>query len=228
MLKLMKLEMRKTKINGYIRAALIANLILIAQMLFIIYTSGHEGEAKPDTISNTFYMVSTLVKAIFIIFSGVMIANIIINEYRNNTISVLFMYPVSRKKLMAAKLLIIAAFTFTAVILSNVFTDFILLIVNNFYHFTADKLTANILINYFISIAGSAAARAGIGLMPLLVGMWKKSISLTIVSSVIIITLICNNKNAVLAVWIDIILAAAGIIIAYLSIRNIEHVDVSR
>lgn len=224
----MKLEMRKTKINGYIRAALIANLILIAQMLFIIYTSGHEGEAKPDTISNTFYMVSTLVKAIFIIFSGVMIANIIINEYRNNTISVLFMYPVSRKKLMAAKLLIIAAFTFTAVILSNVFTDFILLIVNNFYHFTADKLTANILINYFISIAGSAAACAGIGLMPLLVGMWKKSISLTIVSSVIIITLICNNKNAVLAVWIDIILAAAGIIIAYLSIRNIEHVDVSR
>ncbi|MDI3410257.1 ABC transporter permease subunit [Bacillus sonorensis] len=57
---------------------------------------------------STLLLLGTFVRSVFIVFAGVLIAKLIIGEYKNRTITVMFTYPVSRKKLMAAKLLLTA------------------------------------------------------------------------------------------------------------------------
>ena len=229
MLKLIKLEMKKVKMSGYIRSAIIANIVILAIMILMIFASKSEGAIEFTSATFTFSMVESLVKATFVVFASVLLARFIIEEYKSNTITVLFMYPINRKKLMAAKLIIIVSFTFIAMILSNVFIDFVLCIVNNFFNFIPDKITAAIVMKNLMTICVNALAAAGMGLIPLYFGMRKKSVPATIISSIIIVSVVCSNNNghslnSIIAV--PIVLSIIGAIIAYLSIRNIEHVDV--
>ena len=69
----------------------------------MIFASKKEGGIEFTSLDFTFSMVNTMVKATFIIFASVLIARFIIEEYKSNTITVLFMYPINRKKLIIAK-----------------------------------------------------------------------------------------------------------------------------
>ena len=229
MLKLMKLEMRKVKMWGYVKGAVIANLVIIAMLFLIVFTSKSEGDIEFNTFTLVFSMVDSMVKSTFMIFASVLLARFIIEEYKSNTITVLFMYPINRKKLMIAKLLVVVLFTFISIILSNIFIDFVLLVINNFYNFIPDKLSTSLMLNSFMTISISALASTGMALIPLFFGMRKKSVPTTIVSAILIVSIVGSNNggvslNSIIA--IPIILASIGVFIAYLSIRNIEHVDV--
>ncbi|MBZ9609641.1 ABC transporter permease [Clostridium estertheticum] len=229
MFKLMKLEMKKVKIGGYIKGAIIANIVIIAIFAMTIVVSKNVGDIDFTSLPFTFSMVDTTVKATFIIFASVLIARFIIEEYKSNTITVLFMYPISRKKLIMAKLLIVVLFTFISIVLSNIFIDFVLCIINNFYNFTPDKLTSSTIIRSFMTIGINALASTGMGLIPLYFGMRKKSVPATIVSAILIVSIVCSgNGKYTLSniIAIPIALSIVGGFIAYLSIRNIEHVDV--
>lgn len=41
--------------------------------------------------------IGIFVRSVFIVFAGVLIAKLVIGEYKNRTITVMFTYPVSRK-----------------------------------------------------------------------------------------------------------------------------------
>lgn len=230
MLKLIKLEMKKNKIGGYIRGALIANLVITAVLAMVIFISISEGDTEFNSYAFNFSMVESLVKATFIVFASVLLARFIIEEYKNKTITLLFMYPINRKKLIVAKLIIVVLFTYIAIVLSNIFIDFTLCIANSFYSFINDKLTIPLIINNFAIITLNALASACMGLIPLYFGMRKKSVPATIVSAILIVAIVCSNNNGFSLssiIAIPIILACIGIFIAYLAIRNIEHMDVN-
>ncbi|MFJ7731678.1 ABC transporter permease [Lysinibacillus sp. NPDC097231] len=53
-------------------------------------------------------------------FASVLIAKLVIEEYKNKTILILFSYPVSRKKIFVSKLILIAFLTFITMMLSNI------------------------------------------------------------------------------------------------------------
>jgi ABC-type transport system involved in multi-copper enzyme maturation permease subunit len=228
-LKLMKLELKKVKMWGYIKRAIIANLVIIAMLAITIFGIKNEENTEFISFTFTFSMVDSLVKATFIIFAAVLLARFIIEEYKSNTITVLFMYPINRKKLITAKLLIVVLFIFISIVLSNIFIDFVLCVTNNFYNFIPDKLTTSLIINNFMTIVINALASAGMGLIPLYFGMRKKSVPATIVSAIIIVSAVCSSSNGhslSSIIEIPIILSIVGAFIAYLSIRNIEHIDV--
>ncbi|WP_235700159.1 ABC transporter permease [Clostridium senegalense] len=172
-----------------------------------------------------------MIRATFIIFASVLLAKLIIEEYKNNTITILFMYPINRKKLIMAKLIIVASFTFVTTVLSNIFIDSALCIINNFYNFTTDKITVSLIINSFRNIFISGLLSAGISLIPLYFGMKKKSVPTTIISAIIIVSIVCSNGNGISLnsiIAVPITLALIGVFIAYLSIKNIEHVDINK
>ncbi|MBW9148601.1 ABC transporter permease [Clostridium sp. CM028] len=228
MFKLMKLEMEKVKMGGYIKGAIIANIVIIAIFAMTIVVSKNVGDIDFTSLTFTFSMVDTTVKATFIIFASVLIARFIIEEYKSNTITVLFMYPISRKKLIIAKLLIVVLFTFISTVLSNIFIDFVLCIINNFYNFTPDKLTSSTIIRSFMTIGINALASTGMGLIPIYFGMRKKSVPTTIISSILIVSIVCSNNGGYSLgdiIAIPIALSIVGVFIAYLTIRNIEHID---
>lgn len=229
MLKLMKLEMKKVKMWGYIRGVIIGNLVIIAMMAITILGLKYGGETELISFKFTFSMIDTLVKATFIIFAAVLLARFIIEEYKSDTITLLFMYPINRKKLIIAKLLIVVVFTFISIVLSNIFMDSVLCIINSFYNFIPGKLTTSLITNNLITIVINASAATGMSLIPLYFGMRKKSVPATIVSAILIVSIVCSNTNGYSLssiIAIPITLSIIGVFIAYLSIRNIEHIDV--
>jgi len=221
--------MKKIKIRGYIRGALIANLVMLIFLSIMAFVSKYDKDMSFNSFNFTFSVVDSMVKGTFIVFASVLLARFIIEEYKSNTITVLFMYPINRKKLIIAKLLIIVLFTFISIVLSNIFIDSVLCIINKFYNFIPDNLTMTIVINNLITIFMNALTAAGMGLIPLYFGMRKKSVPTTIVSSILIVSIVCsNNGNFSLSsiIAIPITLSIIGAFIAYLSIKNIERVDV--
>ncbi|MEK3756817.1 ABC transporter permease [Paenibacillus sp. FSL P4-0338] len=230
MLKLIRLELRKSKFT-FLKGVLIANLAILGFMILIAFTGIDEGDFA--TYGDLFQGVSVFVKAIYIIFASVLISKLVIDEYKNNTITVLFMYPVPRKMLMAAKLIIVFLFTFLTIWLSNIVISGILAGVGYFLpDLIQGTLTMDLVITYSMQAGMDALYAAGIGLIPLYFGMRRKSVPATIVSAVLIVMLISSgfgNGSFRMGdlLGISVSLALAGVAVAYFSIRNIEHQDVS-
>ncbi|EKQ57431.1 MULTISPECIES: ABC transporter permease [unclassified Clostridium] len=230
MLKLMKLEIKKFKLKGYIKGVTIANLVILAFILFINYASKYESEVAMDNYQMAFTIISAFIRVTFIVFASVIISRLIIDEYKNKTITVLFMYPINRRKIIIAKLIIVVIFAFISIIISNVFVGTSFYLFDKVLHFVPDKLTINILISNSINTVMCAFADSFISLIPLYFGMRKKSVPATITSAIIIASVISSNNGGFTLysiIAIPIALAVIGAFIGYLAIRNIEHMDIA-
>lgn len=230
MLKLISLEIRKNKLKSLLTGAAIVNLSILAFMIMVIFIDRSESNPTFTSYSDIFEGLFVFVKAAYIIFASVIISKLVIDEYKNNTITLLFMYPISRKKLMTAKIMIVFIFTFLAIIVSDIVIGAILLGINSFANFTPGELTLHMITSELIKLGANAFYAAGIALIPLYFGMKKKSVPATIVSAVLVTSLISGGFDQarlgnLAAVSISLGLLGAGI--AYMAIRNIEHKDIA-
>jgi len=229
LLKLMKLEMRKFNIGAYVLAALIANVVMLGIICLISLNTEFKEVSLFTDYDAAFLIIDTFVRFTYIVFASVLISRLVIDEYRNKSITVLFMYPINRKKLIAAKLLIVVLFTLVAYIVANLFVGIGFYIVNLFASIIPEPLTWSITAKLLLKVMMSALATSFLSLIPLYFGMRKHSVAATIVSSLIVVAIVCQNIDgftlySIIAVPIG--LALLGAAIAYMSIRNIEHVDV--
>ncbi|PRR81198.1 ABC-2 family transporter protein [Clostridium vincentii] len=230
MLKLMKLEIMKFKINRNLKGVVFANLIILGFLLIIVFGAKSQKEVLFSNYNDILLIVGSFVRATFSIFAAVLISRIIIGEYKNKTINILFMYPINRKKIMLSKFMIVVIFAFTTMVISSLFLYFSLFILNIFANFIQQPQTQDILVKNLINIVVSSASFAFISLIPVFVGMRRKSVSATIVTSIILVSLLNSgiNGNSLGSTFlIPLILAGIGALAAYLSIKDVEKVDVS-
>lgn len=229
MFKLIKLEFKKYKIMGNIKGVTIANLIILGFLLMSIFGTKANNEMIFNTWNDTFLFTSIFVRITFSIYAGVLISKLIIGEYKNKTINILFTYPINRKKVMIAKLFIVAAFAFVSMIISNIFISTMLYILNIFINFTNKPLTLEILLPNLINIILYSFIYSLISLIPVYISKLKKSGSSAIVTAVILISIL-NSGNAghtlSSIIIIPIFFACLGLISSYLFIKDIEKVDV--
>lgn len=228
MLKLMKLEMRKHRLGRYVK---VSGFIAAGIMLFMIsiyFLEQLEGSIAYGSYDEFFVLVLTFVRAAFVILSGVLIARLVIEEYRSKTILLMFTYPISRKKVMLSKLLTVSLFTFIMSLLTAILLSGLFLLANSFLQIIPGTMTGDMLLQHLILIILSAVCSAGMGLIPLYFGMRKKSVPAAIISAVLLTSLtnISNGSAELASIWfIPALLGAAGFLIAYFSIRNVEHAD---
>ncbi|PEY34307.1 hypothetical protein CN354_17790 [Bacillus cereus] len=228
MLQLIKLEIKKSKLGWYIKGAIIANIVMVAMLFFVSYVSQIEGDVELGNPQGILLMASAMVRGTFIVFAGVLIAKLVIEEYKNKTILLMFSYPINRKKIIASKLLITAILTFITVLLSNIFIVGVFFTVNSYMLVIPNTITIDELIQEGIKVVPFSIAAAGAGLIPLYFGMRKYSVPTTIVSSLIVVMIACQSQPEFsLATFLPLhlALAAMGIMIAYYGIRNIENED---
>ncbi|PFK34186.1 hypothetical protein COI93_17550 [Bacillus cereus] len=228
MFHLMKLEMKKCKLGWYVKGAIIANVVMIVLLIFVSFVAQIEGETEIRNVEAILLMASTMVRGTFIIFAGVLISKLIIEEYKNKTILLMFSYPINRKKLIASKLLITAMLTFITIIVSNILLVGVYFTINSYFSMIPNSITTNQLIQEGIKLVPFAIAAAGTSLIPLYFGMRKYSVPTTIVSSILVVTIACQSQpEFALATFLplQLALAAIGIMIAYYGIRNIEKED---
>ncbi|MBW9152920.1 ABC transporter permease [Clostridium estertheticum] len=231
MLKLIKLEIKKFKLNKNVKTVMIINLIILAVLLLGVYSlKFNTKENMFRNYSDVFLYTGTIVRATFSIFAAALISKLIIGEYKCKTINIMFSYPIKRKKIMAAKLAIVVIFAFTTMILSNIFLIFSIYLLNIFANFIQIPLTQDILVKNLINIFVYSAAFSFVSLIPLYIGMRNKSGSATIITSIIVVSLLNSGSNGDTLssiIIMPIILAIIGIFVAYLSIKDIEKVDVT-
>jgi len=226
----MKLEMKKFKLGWYVRGAIIANIAILTLLIFTSIVSQIEGDPEIRDPQMVLLMASTLVRATFIIFGSVLIARLIIGEYKNKTILLMFSYPINRKKMMVSKLIITATLTFITVILSNILVVGVFFWIDSYFSILPHSFTVDQLMQEGINLVPLAVATAGISLIPLYFGMRKRSVPTTIVSSIIVVSIAINNTpmfSTATFLPLQLALAAIGVAIAYYGIKNIEKEDIT-
>ncbi|QGV06850.1 ABC transporter permease [Bacillus cereus] len=228
MLRLMKLELKKFKLGWYVKGAVIANVTILALMIFTSIVAQVEGDPEIRNPQMMLLTASTLVRATFIVFGSVLIARLIIGEYKNKTIILMFSYPINRRKMMISKLVITATLTFITVIVSNILIVGVFFGIDSYFSILPNPFTVDQLVQEGINLVPLAIATAGISLIPLYFGMRKRSVPTTIVSSIIVVSIAINNQPIFpIATFLPLqfTFSAIGMVIAYFGIKNIESED---
>ncbi|MBH5319915.1 ABC transporter permease [Paenibacillus sp. GSMTC-2017] len=231
MLHLIKLEFKKWSKRSFVGGAFMAHGIMAAFLLLIYFTEGGMVEEQIFVDhSDMLSVIDTIVRATFIIYSSAILSRLIISEFRDKTMALLFTYPISRTKLISAKLTMVFVWTLLNVIIANVLLSTMFIVIDSQLNYIPGDLTSKVLYEHAILALMNAVAAAGMSLLPLIVGMRKKSVPATIMSSIFIVAIVCSNNGGFTLssiIAIPLSLAAAGLILTYLSFRKIDYVDVS-
>ena len=233
--KLIKLEWEKYEIGKYIRNA----AILIVLLVIFNYAMTFLGIANdPDTgvpdmaISNM--GVSTNVELLtditFLIFAAAMHATFIIGAYKNKTMNLMFLYPLNRKKIMAAKMLAVCIFCFAGIVIAKLACYG----VSNLGFMMGQKasfpMDYNMLsVSFYIQLLIRSAATISISLLALLIGMIAKSSKVTVISSFLMINLMQGNVGGATLkdnLAVPIVLLAISVLAAILMVQRVEKKDV--
>ncbi|MDP4095819.1 ABC transporter permease [Paenibacillus sp. P96] len=228
MLHLIKLELMKGRKSGYVWGALIAYAIIAGLMLLVLFVDDTLEQVFPND-AEMLKIIDVLTRITFVVYASVLLSRLIIREYKDRTMELLFTYPVSRKKIIFAKLIIVAVWTFINIVISNLLISTVMLFVNRMAGDIPMVMTSGSLFQHYLGSAVQALAAAGMSLLPLAFGMRRKSEAATIVSSIIIVAVISSNNmgfslSSIIA--IPLTLALLGVLVAYLSFRNIDHADI--
>ena len=233
--KLIKLEWEKYEIGKYIRNA----AILIVLLVIFNYAMTFLGIANdPDTgvpdmaISNM--GVSTNVELLtditFLIFAAAMHATFIIGAYKNKTMNLMFLYPLNRKKIMAAKMLAVCIFCFAGIVIAKLACYG----VSNLGFMMGQKasfpMDYNMLsVSFYSQLLIRSAATISISLLALLIGMIAKSSKVTVISSFLLIILMQGNVGGATLkdnLAVPIVLMARSVLAAILIVQRVEKKDV--
>lgn len=229
MFKLIHLEIKKFKLFDYWLGILMANIGFIAFLSMIFVLEKNHGNIPFENFDMVMSISNAAVRATFIIFSSVILVKIIIDEYKTNSIDIMFTYPISRKKIMWTKLIIVACFTFITIMISTLFVGGVVYLLDTMFDIIPGDIRKEEIVENLLTAFLGALASAGLSLIPLFFGMRNKSASATFVSSIILVALTnstSNNFTVFSFIVIPISLGLIGILIGYLTVRNIEHVDI--
>lgn len=108
MFLLMRLELSKFKIKKYI---LFSFFISIGICLFTTISLFAIEQDHATNFENAIKMINAAIIDCYLVFCGILVMKVIVEEYLKRTISVLFTYSVNRHKLMFAKVILILAIT---------------------------------------------------------------------------------------------------------------------
>lgn len=229
MFNLIKLELKRFNIKNKIIVASICNLGILALVCLIFFVEKAEATAIFANYNQIFSLITTIINLTFLIYASVLISELIISEYKNKTITLLFTYPINRKKLLVSKLAIIGIFTFISIIISSIFVSSAFYIIQVITNTTIGDLTHKMLLGQFLTILVSAFTNSFIAMIPIYFGMRKKSIVATIVSGFLISSFLYSNNNGFTLssiIIIPITMMFVGVFVVYITLKNIENEDV--
>jgi len=125
--KLIQLELKRFTLKPHLLGLVIANIVILFLSIITSTFLTSETDASmtglPTMQLDTITMATMLVRAMLIVWEAVLISSLIIEEYRSKTISLLFTYPVNRKQLIIAKVLLICGIMLAFHIGSSIFQN---------------------------------------------------------------------------------------------------------
>lgn len=235
MRKLIWLEWRKNHIAKYIRSAAIVALLLCLFILALCFLgiANDPETGMPDaapgnsTVSAPIELFSSMS---FLVFTSVMLASYIVSAYQNKTMSLMFSYPIPRRKILAAQMLAVWIFCFAALVATKLLLYSCVLLGAQFRSssFPLDYDMASP--GFYIQLGLKSASIVTTGFISLFVGLKLNSSKAAIVTSFLLIFLTqANVGDLTLAGNGAVSAALAGISLGFalLSIWQVERKDIS-
>ena len=160
--------------------------------------------------------------AIFSILSAVMASRFVVEEYSGKRAILLLSYPISRKKVLRAKLVLVFAYTVGTMLLCGAVIQAVFFLTESLFPLCSDQLTIEVILQSLGSLLCCSILAGLLGVVSLWFGFRKKSVSVTIVASVILVTIVCQMISVALSFWpiMGIVFDVTGIF-AILAIQNL-------
>lgn len=228
MKKLLRLELERFSLKPHLIGLLIANIAILVLCVFVstFITALGEGMATaglPGITLTTVSLSTMLVRAALIVWQGVLIAKLIVEEYQNKTISLLFAYPINFKKVIWAKLILICTVMLFFHILSSVFQNVVVYLISGQVDFVTYAFE-NIAMQIIIIISTIL-----LSLVPLAVGMINKSTIATVVSSIVIVAFSSNSQGSTAGLlsipMIAFVMGIVGLAVASVTVKKMLTSD---
>ena len=227
--------MGKYEIGKYIRnaAILIVLLVIFNYAMTFLGIANDPDTGVPDMAFSNMGVstnVELLTDITFLIFAAAMHATFIIGAYKNKTMNLMFLYPLNRKKIMAAKMLAVCIFCFAGIVIAKLACYG----VSNLGFMMGQKasfpMDYNMLsVSFYIQLLIRSAATISISLLALLIGMIAKSSKVTVISSFLLIILMQGNVGGATLkdnLAVPIVLMAISVLAAILIVQRVEKKDV--
>ena len=229
--KLIALELKRNSLRPYHIAVLICGAAMLA-FQYLMAAIPHIDPTEPDIEMFSSYnfligMNNIVCMGIFAILAAVMAARFVVEEYNGKRAILLFSYPVSRKKVMGAKLALVFLYSAAAMFLCGVVIQGVFFMTEALFPLCNDRLTFGMILQAFLSLICYSLLAGLLGLLALWFGFLKQSVSVTIVAAVIVASLVCQIMAAALSfqpvMWI--VLGAATILAAFAVINMLYQVE---
>ncbi|WP_035291090.1 ABC transporter permease [Clostridium sp. KNHs214] len=230
MLQLIKLEIRKYKLKKYIKGVFIAILFIMAFLTMSYIDNKVHSPNDLDTYQSVIWMINVLSFDVFLIFSSTIMGKIIIGEYKDKTILVMFCYPIDRKKIMLSKLFIVGVFGMSCVLISNTLCILYTVILDSIVDVVAGSFSFSYISSASLIFLAFAVMTGIMSLLPFTVGMKKKSVPSTVVTAVVIAALaqpIIGSEPQLIDTLIKLIIITLITLTlsAYTIIKKINTID---
>lgn len=222
--KLMELEWRKLKQKTVISEIIIYwGILMFLPMFFIKMVNGDFGQSYSAIIQLILSMQMG-----FVLFGASLINQVVIEEYKNKTISLSFGYPISRKKLVMAKVLFISLVVFLCTLVSFLLAGMATYLLDQVFHIINGQPTAAEITTYFSKSIVHSLIVTLISLIPLFIfGIWKRATIPTVICAIFLMQfqnfsyLLNVNLNPDL---VNAVLCILGAVSVYLSIKMVDRV----
>lgn len=185
MIHLMKLELKKVGLKRYF----LFSMLGIFLCMFFVFTGLNDKSTSIYDYDVTFRTISLFFCFYYIILFAVLNVAYIINEYTNKTILILFSYPLDRKKLILSKLLLITTLMISSMIVGYICCFTFVVVLDKYFNLVIGDFHISILSYWIPRAIKSIIVFCSLGIWTFVVGMIRKSIPVTLVSSIIFINL---------------------------------------
>lgn len=189
MAHLLKLELKKFRITRNIVFTFVAILFSILFMTVSLVDSMTDPEQTKDTFESMFTVVGLLMSFIFLVYSSVLTARLVIGEYNQGTITIMFSYPLNRKHLIASKLIIIMAYTAISMVVGYLLCTVYLIVADRTFDMLEGAFHLSMLQTWIPTAVITIVVCTILSLWPFIIGMIRKSVPTTIITSLIVIVL---------------------------------------
>lgn len=163
------------------------------QILYILAISLWDSMTDPkqvkDTFESTYLVIGLLMSFIFLVYSSVLTAKLVIGEYNHRTITIMFSYPLNRIKLIASKLTIIMVYTAISMTIGYICCSSYIIFADKSFNMLDGTFQPSMLRTWIPMAITTVIICMVLSLWSFIIGMIRKSVPATIVTSLIVIVL---------------------------------------
>lgn len=227
--RLFSLELERNSLRPYQIAVEVGTVFILGFIyLMAAIPKIDPGDSDAELFSSYNFVIGlTLVvmMGIFSVISATMSSKFIVDEYRGKKAILLFSYPISRKKIMETKILLVFLFTFGSMLISGAIVLAVFMITESLVPIGNDIASLGLMLTSIIYLVCYALIAAFCGIASSWIGFRKQSVIATIVASCIIMVTMCQIVAMTFFSGVAMILLLAGMGIITFGPKKIVIVD---